>query len=122
MHDRDIESLLRRYRPMAASHGLGDRITQSPNRQITKSDRTWPWAVAAAALLAISVGLHATVPPAPDTSPLVDAQRVQAIADELGGSPESQVMAEWIVRQEARAERDAESARARASVQEFDRQ
>jgi hypothetical protein len=120
MHDRDIESLLRRYRPMAASHGLGDRITQSPNRQITKSDRTWPWAVAAAALLAISVGLHAAVPPAPDTSPLVDAQRVQAIAEELGGTPESRIMAEWIARHEALVEQEARLARAAAP--ELDRQ
>lgn len=76
--------------------------------------------MAAAALLAITVGLHAAVVPAPDVSPAVDAQRVQAIAEALGGTPESRVMAEWIARREARAEQEARVARAAAP--EIDRQ
>jgi hypothetical protein len=120
MQDRDIESLLRRYRLLPPNDALFERITKSPDHQITKSKRTWPWAVAAAALLAISLGLHAAVPPAPDTSPLVDAQRVQAIAEELGGTPESRIMAEWIARHEALVEQEARLARAAAP--ELDRQ
>ena len=37
------------------------------------------------------------VVPAPEPSSLVDAARVQAIADELGGDADSRIMAEWIV-------------------------
>jgi hypothetical protein len=99
MNDRDIESLLRRYRPVA-------QISKFPNSHIAKSARTWPWAVAAAALLAVSVGLHAAVAPVPETSVVVDATRVQAIADELGGDSEGRVMAEWIASREAMLEQE----------------
>ena len=104
MQDREIENLLRRYRPAEPSDALFDQITKSPDHQITKS--TWPWAVAAAALLAITVGLHAAVVPAPEPLPLVDGARVQAIVDDLGGSPEVRVMAESIARREAMLERE----------------
>ena len=120
MHERDVETLLTRYRPAAPRAELAAAITRLPNYQITRYPRTWPWAVAAAALLAISVGLHAAVPPAPDTSPLVDAQRVQAIAEDLGGTPESRIMAEWIARHEALVEQEARLAQAVAP--ELDRQ
>lgn len=110
MKDEEIEALLQRYRP----------VTRLPAYQIARFPRTWPWAVAAAALFAITVGLHAAVPPAPDTSPVVDPQRVQAIAEELGGTSQSQVMAEWIVRREARAEQEARLAATRGP--EIDRQ
>ena len=113
MNDQDIESLLRRYRPAA-------QISKFPDCHISKSPRTWPWAVAAAALLAISVGLHAAVVSEPDPSTSIDALRVQSIAEELGGSPGSEVLAEWIVRREVRAEQDARMAR--ASTPEFGRQ
>jgi hypothetical protein len=112
MNDRDIESLLRRYRPVA-------QISTFPNFHISKSERTWPWAVAAAALLAITIGLHATVVPAPEPLPLVDGTRVQAIVDDLGGSPEFRVMAESIARREAMLERER---LARASGLEPERQ
>jgi hypothetical protein len=106
MNDRDIESLLRRYRPVA-------QISKFPHFQIAKSARTWPWAVAAAALLTVSIGLHAAVAPAPETSVVVDAARVQAIADEFGGDSEGRVMAEWIASREAMLEQER---LARASV------
>jgi hypothetical protein len=99
MNDRDIESLLRRYRPVA-------QISKSPNFHISKSARTWPWAVAAAALLAVSIGLHAAAARGPETVSLVDGARVQAIVNELGGTPERRIMAEWIARREATLERD----------------
>jgi hypothetical protein len=102
MNDHEIESLLRRYRP----------ISTFPHLHISKS--TWPWAVAAAALLAISVGLHAAVVPAPDLSSAVDAQRVRTIAEALGGSPGSEDLAEWMARREARVELEARLNRAAA--------
>jgi hypothetical protein len=113
MNDRDIEKLLRRYQPV-------DQISRSPNLHISKPARTWPWAIAAAALLTISVGLHAAVASVPDPSAIVDAQRIQAISEELGGGPGSEVIAEWMARREARAEREARMAR--TAEPEIDRQ
>lgn len=99
MNDQDIESLLRRYRPVA-------QISRFPHFQSSKSERLWPWAVAAAALLAVTVGLHAAVVPAPEPSSLVDPARVQAISDQLGGGAESRLVAEWIARREAMMEQE----------------
>jgi len=95
--DEEIEALLSRYRPIARTGEL--RLTPAP--------RTWPWAVAAAALLAITIGLHAGVSPAPE--PPLDQARVQAIADQLGGGPMARTLAESMVdvaeaRDAARAE------------------
>lgn len=97
--DTEIEDLLRRYRPVA-------QFSTFPNFQIPKSARLWPWAVAAAALLAVTIGFHAAVLPAPVPSSLIDPARVQAIAEELGGGPEGRVMAEWIARREAMLEQE----------------
>jgi hypothetical protein len=99
-----IEELLSRYRPAGPRTDLWDQISKFPNSHISKS--TWPWAVAAAALLAVSLGLDAAVMPARETSALVDRARVQAIVDELGGSPESRIMAESIARREAVLEQE----------------
>src|SRR5687768_10440178 len=104
--DADIEEILSRYRPAGPRSDLWAEISTFPHSQISKSERVWPWAVAAAALLAVSVGLHAAVLPPPETSSLVDPVRVQAIVEQLGGSPENRVMAEWIARREAMLERE----------------
>ena len=115
--DTEIEELLSRYRPAEPRSDLWDQISTFPHSQMSKS--TWPWAVAAAALLAVSIGLHAAVAPAPETSVVVDATRVQAIADELGGSSGSRIIGEWIARREAMAERERLAA---ASAREPERQ
>ncbi len=78
--DRVVEALLRRYRPMDA-----------PPAAIV--GRTWPWAVAAAALLAITIGLHGAViigamPAAADPAPLAYA---------LGGDDVARQVAQFIV-------------------------
>jgi hypothetical protein len=99
MNDQDIESLLRRYRPVA-------EISKFSDFQISKSVRTWPWAVAAAALLVITIGLHATVVSPPTDSIAQDARRVQILTEELGGTRESQAVAEWLAIREARAEQE----------------
>ena len=106
--DPEIEELLSRYRPAEPRADLWVQISTFPNSQISKSERIWPWAVAAAALLAVSVGLHAAVVPPPEPS-LVDAARVQAIADELGGGADSRLMAEWIAGREAASERERQA-------------
>jgi hypothetical protein len=46
----DLEDLLRRYRPADPPPGLEARIFGEP--------RVWPWAAAAAALLALTLGLQ----------------------------------------------------------------
>jgi hypothetical protein len=108
--DTEIEELLNRYRPAEPPSDLWDHISTFSHSQISKS--SWPWAVAAAALLALTVGLHAgTFGRGVGHEYPVDERRVQAVADDLGG-PQNRVMAQWIVLQEARAEREALLARA----------
>jgi hypothetical protein len=48
-----IEDTLRRYRPSGPPATLRDRVLAPP------VGRTWPWAAAAAALLAVTLGLQA---------------------------------------------------------------
>ena len=53
MDDRQVEDLLKRYRPAGPPDSLRERcLTPS------SAARVWPWAAAAAALLAITVGLE----------------------------------------------------------------
>lgn len=87
MDDRDIEALLEKYRPAQPPPELQVSIHQITNsiHQITNSPThqlTWPWALAAAALLAITIGLHGTasVKTAAPDNPIV-AQ----LATDLGG-------------------------------------
>ena len=53
MEDDDILSSLRRYRPVGPPPRLRSRVVQ-----VKPPARTWPWAVAAAALLAVSIALN----------------------------------------------------------------
>jgi hypothetical protein len=85
MSERDIEALLRRYRPADPPEELARRVidgfrvhgeereSRGVRLEAEEIDRrrTWPWAVAAAALLALTVGLHAAarVPPAAPNTP-----------------------------------------------------
>jgi hypothetical protein len=117
MDDYDVEKLLARYRPAAPRAELDAAITQLPDFQITRFPRTWPWAVAAAALLSITLGLH----PAARSAPYVTlddqravAQRVESIANELGDGPGGRLVAGWIVQQERRADREAQAAQGAA--------
>jgi hypothetical protein len=106
MNDRAIENLLRRYRPAGPMADLARQITKSPDRQFTKPPPTWPWAAVAAALLVITVGLHAAVIPPPRDNPVADADRVRLLTEQLGASPEARAVAEWLAMLEAQAERD----------------
>lgn len=89
MNDDQIEALLGRYRP----------ITNVP--PLARAPRTWPWAVAAAALLVFTLGSNLLVVSSP-AQPDEDA-REQALAAQLGGGHEADVMAAWLVRTEDRA-------------------
>ena len=114
MHDSDIEGLLKKYRPAAPPEALETRIFQlaDPGAIRTTTARTWPWAVAAAALLALTIGLHAfsLTGPAGAADQGLDVQRVQMLAAEIGG-PGARATAEYIVRQEQRADAAADQAR-----------
>ena len=120
MHDDDVDGLLRKYRPAAPSRAFEDSLLQSLDRETLRppQPRTWPWAVAAAALLAITVGLHAVSMTAPGPlEPRLNIRRVQDLADDIGG-PNARVMAEYIVRQEQRADDEAEQVRAANAARE----
>ena len=94
MNDDQIEALLRRYRPIVRRLDI-PRLPDSP---ATRVARTWPWAIAAAALLAIAIGRHAAA--WTSAPPASDARQIAAIADQLGGGTEGRAVAEWIVAQE----------------------
>jgi hypothetical protein len=53
MDERDLEKLLRRYRPAGPPAELRVRIATTH-----RAPRTWTWAAAAAALIAVMVGFH----------------------------------------------------------------
>ncbi len=111
MQEQDLERLLARYRPAAPRAELAAAITGLPDPQVPRFSRTWPWAVATAALLALTVGIHAAALfTGSEEQDLLDTRRVQAVAEGLGG-PENRPLAEWIVRQETRADREAQLAR-----------
>jgi len=54
MNDENLERLLRRYEPVPPSASLRARVVGTHG-----SRRAWPWAVAAAALVVLTVGLQA---------------------------------------------------------------
>jgi hypothetical protein len=99
VNDRDVDSLLRRYRPAGPSEELRARCL-APARAHLR--RTWPWATAAAALLAITLSLHIAATrasarisvPAP-SDPAADA--VVSLTEILGGTPEARALAEAMV-------------------------
>jgi hypothetical protein len=77
MDDRELEEVLGRYRPRGPSSDLRQSVLAG------RPGRVWPWAVAAAALLAMTIGFSsaaerlrpaAIAPPQPVLQAWVDAQ------------------------------------------------
>ena len=110
MDDRELEDLLRRYTPTGPAPELRDRSLTMAARS---SDRAWPWAAAAAALLVATLGLHtaasrvsarADVRTSPD--PAVGA--IAELTQLLGGDETARAIAELIVMQHEAA-RDREN-------------
>ena len=103
MHEHDVEQLLRRYRPVGPPSELAARIVGD-----TSSRRIWPWAAAAAALLALTLGAKAaserlvgTMAMPPD--PIVTA--ADDLIDRFGTDETSRRLVEsMIAEQQIRAE------------------
>lgn len=104
MDDDEIEQMLRRYRPADPPTDLLSTI-----HHVRDDRRTWPWAVAAAALLAIALGMHGGgAVNAGDNPSIEDARRqVAELSAALGDDPLARETATWLVRIE-RARRAAE--------------
>jgi hypothetical protein len=93
----DLEHLLRRYEPSAPSSSLRARVLHgSPD-----AGRAWPWAVAAAALLATTIWLHGSrnrVLQEPLIDDVSSSHTEEALlTDMLGGGDEARRIAERIV-------------------------
>ena len=104
MDDRDVEALLARYRPADPDPEFESRLSFRLKAEATESSgRTWPWAVAAAALLAITIGLHAGVvagsPPNETDSEMM--RRTADLTEQLGAGADGRRVADWMIRQEA---------------------
>jgi hypothetical protein len=116
MHDRDVERLLRRYRPADPAQSLDERIAGLAGAPTRREPRAWPWAAAAAALLAITVGLHASVR-SPANEPSTDpgfTEDVSSLAAEFGGAPAAHRLAEsMLLREAAERERQQEASQSR---------
>jgi hypothetical protein len=101
LNDRDLEALLRKYRPA------------SKRTSSTSAGRTWPWAIAASILIAVAFGLHGRVD---HTESRVDEQRARAVLHGLDAglddSADGSVFAMWIAHREAVAARQAEEQQA----------
>lgn len=102
--DRAVETSLRRYRP----------VTRLPVLRL-QTARTWPWALAAAVLLLLALGLHGR-PESDDTTVPVDARRLQVIRDDLAGTPHADTVASWIAHREAIAGRPVSEPNASAPL------
>jgi len=83
MKDDEILDSLRRYRPVGPSPRLRGRVIQ-----VKPAARTWPWAVAAAALLVFSITLH-TVARKIDTDTALLVPAHAPVSDPLDGLPEA---------------------------------
>lgn len=94
MDDDKVRELIGRYRPVGPSSDLRERALGAS----THPTPTWPWAAAAAALLAATVGLHAATNRAiAAVTPPADRLSVDALATAMGGTEDARQAAELIV-------------------------
>ena len=100
-HD-DVERRLRRYAPPAPPARLRRRLFERES----SPRRAWPWAAAAAAMLAPAIWLHSSSAAlvtslAGVNEDAVRAAEVAALTEFLGGDPGATAVAEGIVRVDA---------------------
>lgn len=105
MQNEDLEQLLHRYEPAAPPPSLRARVMNVHGG----ATRAWPWAAAAAALLALTVWLHdATTRVAGRyAGASVDAGGEHALASMMGDTDEARLMARRIAAMDAEARRSA---------------
>lgn len=106
MDDRLVENLLKRYRPVGPPDSLRERCLVTP-----REAPVWPWATAAAALFAITVGLQNAAAGAMSGANIalaVDAraEAVAALAEALGGDTGARELAEQIIDQQMRRDQE----------------
>lgn len=104
MDERDLEQLLGRYHPADPPASLDERIAALHAAPALRPPRVWPWAAVAAALLAITVGLHSgrRVPPGEwSGSDPGFTEDLSALAAEFGGAPGAHTLAESMLWHEA---------------------
>jgi hypothetical protein len=94
VNDHELEQLLNRYRPVGPPDDLFSSITGLVRSRTAGVRRAWPWAVAAAALLALTIGLHmsAFVP-----GPELTSTEQTALARQLGGDALAERAAQFIL-------------------------
>lgn len=100
--DVDVKELLRRYRPIDPPAELRTRILTSLREPPVR--RAWPWAVAAAALLALTLAsrVAADRETAKADPPMTSAAEARAraaddLAEMLGGDDDARRLAEFIL-------------------------
>jgi hypothetical protein len=93
----EIEEIVRRYRPPDPPRDLRDRIMSA---RIEARGRVWPWAVAAAALLATVLTLYTGSAVSASTDPSVEVANHEMVElnERLGTDVTARDMANWIVR------------------------
>lgn len=100
MKDEDLERRLRRYEPVSPPASLRARIVGGR----TNRRRTWPWAAAAAALLAVTVWLASSaervmqrIDGNVDVAASQRSVEVEALAEMIEGSENPRALAEWMI-------------------------
>jgi hypothetical protein len=109
MNDQDLETLLRRYRPIGPPSALRARCIERGASEGVK--HAWPWAAAAAALLVATIGLttrtarlEAPVAGEPDqTARAIEDLAALLGADDVARSTAALIVAEEEARRAARA-------------------
>lgn len=97
MDDDKVRELLGRYRPAGPPAVLRARVLATP----VLAARTWPWAAAAAALLAATVGFHAAANRAIATvAEPAETLSVEALAALMGGTDEARRASALIVEEQ----------------------
>jgi anti-sigma factor RsiW len=104
MDETEVEKALLKYRPAEPAADLVRRVTRSIDQPMTQS--VWSWAIAAAALLAVTVALHGVgLAGASVNSGAALQDEVGEVAATLGAEPLDRAVAELIVQREhARAQ------------------
>jgi hypothetical protein len=105
MNEDDLEQLLQRYEPAGPPPSLRARVVAARPDAM----RAWPWAVAAAALLALTVWLHdATARVVGRYADLAaDASGEDALISMMGDTDEARAIARRIAVMDADARRRA---------------